>query len=234
MRKYTIEDFFGQWRSFKWNIKVSDNENAEISWSNGNSAKGRLFVFENFLIFQDSKVNCNFTVRVENISSNRIILTDLTNDIGIIDEMKKTFSDPEQIRKFNFYLNDSHSMDDIKQLFGLEKIGFRSFKNKDGDETNYYRHWNNDGRYAIVLKKDLAEKLKLKSDLPLFMEKSIKIGELGYYTYFYITEYIEPETENFYNNDDRSYEEFNGAYDYDDYTINSAFNGDPENYWNID
>ncbi len=30
------------------------------------------------------------------------------------------------------------------------------------------------------------------------------------------------------------YEEYGGAYGYDDDTINSAFDGDPENYWNID
>ncbi len=33
---------------------------------------------------------------------------------------------------------------------------------------------------------------------------------------------------------DVSYDEFNGAYGYDYDTINSAFEGDPENYWNID
>ena len=30
------------------------------------------------------------------------------------------------------------------------------------------------------------------------------------------------------------YEEFNGAYGFDDDTINDAFEGDPSNYWNID
>ena len=31
-----------------------------------------------------------------------------------------------------------------------------------------------------------------------------------------------------------SYDEFNGAYGFDDDTINDAFEGDPSNYWNID
>jgi len=31
-----------------------------------------------------------------------------------------------------------------------------------------------------------------------------------------------------------SYEKYGGAYGYDDDTIDSAFEGDPENYWNID
>lgn len=32
----------------------------------------------------------------------------------------------------------------------------------------------------------------------------------------------------------RSYDEYGGAYDFDDDTINTAFDGDPEAYWNID
>lgn len=31
-----------------------------------------------------------------------------------------------------------------------------------------------------------------------------------------------------------SYSKYGGAYGYDDDTIDSAFEGDPENYWNID
>lgn len=31
-----------------------------------------------------------------------------------------------------------------------------------------------------------------------------------------------------------SYEKYGGAYGYDDDTIDNAFEGDPENYWNID
>jgi hypothetical protein len=31
-----------------------------------------------------------------------------------------------------------------------------------------------------------------------------------------------------------SYEKYGGAYGYDDDTIDSAFEGNPENYWNID
>lgn len=37
------------------------------------------------------------------------------------------------------------------------------------------------------------------------------------------------------NDDNRSsHEKYNGAYGFDDDTIDSAFEGDPENYWNID
>jgi hypothetical protein len=46
----------------------------------------------------------------------------------------------------------------------------------------------------------------------------------------------ESQQENNDDNDDysSSYEKYGGAYGYDDDTIDSAFEGDPENYWNID
>ncbi len=37
-----------------------------------------------------------------------------------------------------------------------------------------------------------------------------------------------------YDDYDKSYSKYGGAYGYDDDTIDSAFEGDPENYWNID
>jgi hypothetical protein len=37
-----------------------------------------------------------------------------------------------------------------------------------------------------------------------------------------------------YDDNSPSYDKYGGAYGYDDDTIDSAFDGDPENYWNID
>jgi len=37
-----------------------------------------------------------------------------------------------------------------------------------------------------------------------------------------------------FNDYSPSYEKYGGAYGYDDDTIDTAFEGDPENYWNID
>ena len=36
------------------------------------------------------------------------------------------------------------------------------------------------------------------------------------------------------NNQKNSYKKYNNAYGFDDNTIDNAFEGDPENYWNID
>lgn len=46
-------------------------------------------------------------------------------------------------------------------------------------------------------------------------------------------EVIDSSSDEFVN-DDYSYDKYNGAYGFDDDTIDSAFEGDPEAYWNID
>lgn len=38
----------------------------------------------------------------------------------------------------------------------------------------------------------------------------------------------------YYDDDERTYDKYNGIYGLDDDTIDSAFEGDPDAYWNID
>ena len=42
------------------------------------------------------------------------------------------------------------------------------------------------------------------------------------------------ESDEGFDSENSHYEKYGGAYGYDDDTIDSAFEGDPENYWNID
>lgn len=66
----------------------------------------------------------------------------------------------------------------------------------------------------------------LKADENLFSVVEFEEDEEGY----------EPDYEDYDDYDDYSpsYDKYGGAYGYDDDTIDSAFEGDPENYWNID
>ncbi len=66
----------------------------------------------------------------------------------------------------------------------------------------------------------------LKADENLFGVVELGEDEEGY----------EPDYDDFDDYDDYSpsYDKYGGAYGYDDDTIDSAFEGDPENYWNID
>ncbi|MCB0540994.1 MAG: ATP-binding domain-containing protein, partial [Bacteroidetes bacterium] len=66
----------------------------------------------------------------------------------------------------------------------------------------------------------------LKADENLFGVAELGEDEEGY----------EPDYDDYDDYDDYSpsYDKYGGAYGYDDDTIDSAFEGDPENYWNID
>jgi tetratricopeptide (TPR) repeat protein len=66
----------------------------------------------------------------------------------------------------------------------------------------------------------------LKTDENLFGVVELGEDEEGY----------EPDYNDYDDYDDYSpsYDKYGGAYGYDDDTIDSAFEGDPENYWNID
>lgn len=66
----------------------------------------------------------------------------------------------------------------------------------------------------------------LKADENLFGVVELGEDEEGY----------EPDYDDYDDYDDYSpsYDKYGGAYGYDDDTIDSAFEGDPENYWNID
>ncbi|REC40200.1 hypothetical protein DRF69_19690 [Chryseobacterium sp. 5_R23647] len=69
-----------------------------------------------------------------------------------------------------------------------------------------------------------------------FFDLNIKSNfeKFGYYLDENFEEVYEDFDDGDYEYDRRSYSEYNGAYGFDDDTINSAFEGDPENYWNID
>lgn len=80
--------------------------------------------------------------------------------------------------------------------------------------------------YGVTYDENLGNYF-LKIDNPLIYKK------FGYF----LDENFEEEFDSYdedYDYDRRSYSEYNGAYGFDDDTINSAFEGDPENYWNID
>jgi hypothetical protein len=76
----------------------------------------------------------------------------------------------------------------------------------------------------------IAEIKIIKPDFTITEEGKQKLADK------YSTWEDEQQEDNYDDYDDYSpsYEKYGGAYGYDDDTIDSAFEGDPENYWNID
>ena len=76
----------------------------------------------------------------------------------------------------------------------------------------------------------ITEIKEIKPDFTITEEGKQKLADK------YSTWENEQEQDDYDDYDDYSpsYEKYGGAYGYDDDTIDSAFEGDPENYWNID
>jgi hypothetical protein len=76
----------------------------------------------------------------------------------------------------------------------------------------------------------IIEIKEIKPDFTISEEGKQKLADK------YSTWENEQEQDDYDDYDDYSpsYEKYGGAYGYDDDTIDSAFEGDPENYWNID
>lgn len=137
------------------------------------------------------------------------------------------------IKQFDFDELDCIKIIEIKQKLQISSLQLNTAKDRDGNPTNYYRHWDYENRYAVVIKKSLVDKIKENNDLQLTIEKTIKKANLGYYTNFEITEYTEEE----YRDCDlrEVYEEY---YDRSNWLMDAAGTDDPEVmndvYWNLD
>lgn len=147
------------------------------------------------------------------------------------------------ITAFSFDKLENITIADIKKEIGVEKLNL----NTDKYNSDIYRHWNHHGRFQVCISKDLAAIIKENKEVLLRIKKDIKVSQRGYYTSFSIVgndEYFEDEISKnndnyndsyYYEEDNYSrFEKYNGIYGLDDNTIDDAFDGDPENYWNID
>lgn len=211
MQTYTIEKLSGQWKDAGNHAKIHIDGKGEFLLKNGRNLNGTIEIYENFIIFTDLESTNSWTGRIEKLSKNKLHLTDLSIEVGMQIKMKRAFFDLSLIHEFDFEINDSLTMEKIKQLFELTKIDFIPCKDIDGNEIPYYRHWNNDLRYLIMLKTELTKKVMLNKDILLNMTKSIKTGSLGFYTRFDITEHIDPESVKYYDSYDNNYANYNSG-----------------------
>jgi hypothetical protein len=84
--------------------------------------------------------------------------------------------------------------------------------------------------HLYITEETITEIKEIKPDFTITEEGKQKLEDK------YSSWENEQQQDDYDNYDDYSpsYEKYGGAYGYDDDTIDSAFEGDPENYWNID
>ena len=158
--------------------------------------------------------------------------------------LKTTLYNINDIKQFDFIVVEKTTIDEIKKLLEINQLNLNVVKDIKGNDTKFYRYWDNDNRVAVVLTIELVKSIKQNSEINLCLIKEVVLGKLGYYTKFTIENYCfkESSTNGLTDSDSYeipSYEDHNNSYaqeygGYSDQEINNIFDGDPDLYWNID
>lgn len=155
------------------------------------------------------------------------------------------FETPNRYKKNNeketFYLTDikKGNIEVFKNLVNIDilEIGNEINQNVNWEfRNNLLRYYDKISCTRLYITTELLNLLRVDNNLEFVVETRL---DKNHYIEYFITgvykEYEEDYHDDFEREDNsKSYREHNGAYGFDDDTINSAFEGDPENYWNID
>lgn len=141
-----------------------------------------------------------------------------------------------------FYLDDikKGNIEIFKKLININILEIENDPNQNVNwefRNNFLRYFDRISRKRFYISKELLNLLKNDNRLEFNVET---IFDKNHYIEYYVTgiyneddeEYIEDELDNDINL--RKFEKYNGKYGFNDDTIDGAFDGDPENYWNID
>lgn len=130
------------------------------------------------------------------------------------------------IKVFDFDSIKKETIEKIKEKIGIEKFDFYPAQDENGNETTLLRHWDNLNRFAIVIKRELSNKINENPKLILNVKKEIVLANLGYYTRFTIERH-EDFKKSYYN-----------YYDSSNWLADASGTDDPEVmndvYWNLD
>jgi hypothetical protein len=87
------------------------------------------------------------------------------------------------------------TINEIKSKLGLSTLDLNTAKDKDGNPTDWMRHWSNDTREAVSIHKDLVAEIKSDKNLnSLGLQTETRTGEQGAYTAYRVVKYAPAET----------------------------------------
>jgi hypothetical protein len=142
---------------------------------------------------------------------------------------------PQFPELYSFDFLECLTIDKIKVLLGVNEIQFRTVKSLEGTITSFLCHWDFDRKLTIKIERALAHQIKADRAIPLNLARKLSGGKNGPYNLFTITIYEFAEEKGYgeWEAFDQ-YSEYNGYNGWTDDDIDSAFEGDPENTWNVD
>ena len=82
----------------------------------------------------------------------------------------------------------------VKDQIGIQQLELNTAEDKDGNKTDWMRHWDNDNRVAVSIHKELIAEIKSNSNIAsLGVQKEKRTGEQGDYTAIRIVKYSPAE-----------------------------------------
>lgn len=86
------------------------------------------------------------------------------------------------------------NLTEIKVALNVQTINLNTVVTASGEKTEWMKHWDNDGRVAILVHKDTLAKIKTNPSLStLGINTQVKQGAQGEYTAKTIVVYAEAE-----------------------------------------
>jgi hypothetical protein len=83
---------------------------------------------------------------------------------------------------------------EIKRELGIETINLNAVTTESGEVTEWFKHWDNSNRVAVLIHKDTLAKVKANGSLAsLGLNTQVKQGAKGEYTAKTIVVYREAE-----------------------------------------
>jgi hypothetical protein len=146
-----------------------------------------------------------------------------------------------------FYFKDVKKAD-LKELENLVNFNITEiFESKLDFDKNWHwekgvlKYYDKISCKRLYIAKNHFDKIAENNDLVLMIDTRL---DRNFYIEYHVTGFESQESvigdnnfesrNHFQDNDSYKYEKYKGAYGFDDDTIDNAFEGDPENYWNID
>ena len=82
----------------------------------------------------------------------------------------------------------------IKTKLGLQALELNTAEDKDGNKTDWMRHWDNDNRVAVSIHKELVAEIKSNSNISsLGLQSEERDGSKGKYTAYRIVKFTPAE-----------------------------------------
>ncbi|WP_144283736.1 hypothetical protein [Chryseobacterium echinoideorum] len=222
--------FVGSWFTEEFSIQFFIDKKFELEFNNNQSfIKNTFEIYDDYLVLKVDDFT-SITFKIIKMTDNNFILKNLSYSLGSEIILKKGLYELRNIKQFGFSDLDAITLKDFKELVEIKELPLNKANDINGNPTKYYRYWNNEDRYSIIMDLKVVEKLKSNPIEKINVYKKIKQASKGYYTNFFISLYAGSFEEYNYNRDMKEIYK-NNSTNYEEEAFKTAFEGNIE-IWN--